>query len=75
MTELALLQRKMNAIEKATDLETQKVLHGCVVMLNNGGHPKAVAAYLQMAVHFYGKQRIASALESPQFYVLKNYMR
>lgn len=75
MTELAMLQNKFNAMEKKTDKEFQRILHAGVVLENNGGNPKSVAAYLQMAIDFFGKWRVESALERPEYDVLKKYMR
>ena len=71
MTELNLLQNKMNQISKRTDWEVWETLHNCEVMLQNGGDKKAVTAYLQIAVCIYGKERIAACIQKHGFERLK----
>lgn len=71
MTELESLQIKMNALEKSEDFEVWSVLNNCVDMLKNGGDKKAVSAFLQIAVYFYGKERIADGIRKYRFSSLK----
>ena len=75
MTELNLLQNKMNGISKRIDWEVWKALDECAKMLQNDGNKQAVTAYLAMAVHFYGKERIAACIQNYGFERLKKYIK
>ena len=75
MTELETLQNKMNEISKCTDWEVWKALDECVKMLQNDGNKQAVTAYLAMAVHFYGKERITAGIQNYGFEQLSKYIK
>lgn len=75
MTELETLQNKMNGIGKRTDWEVWDVLHDGELMLQNGGDKKAVTAYLQIAVSFYGKERITACIQNYGFEQLAKYIK
>ena len=74
MTELETLQNKMNEISKRTDWEVWETLHNCEIMLQNNADKKAVTAYLQIAVSFYGKERITAGIQNYGFETLKKYL-
>lgn len=62
MTLLEQLQRKMKK-----EYEVFNVLQGCEEMIQNDGAKKAVTAYLQMAIHFYGIRRLAASIKNYGF--------
>lgn len=70
MTLLEQLQRKMNSM----DWEVWRVLHDCEEMIANDGSKKAVTAYLQMAVHFYGINRLAVCIKNYGFERIKQFI-
>lgn len=72
MIELELLQRKFEKTH--CDTEVFQVLSDCDDMLQNDGNKKAVTAYLQMTIHFYGKDRIMAVIENYGFERLKKYV-
>lgn len=63
MTLLEQLQRKMATM----DWEVVKVLHDCEEMIENDGNKKAVTAYLQMVIHFYGIERLSACIKNYGF--------
>lgn len=74
MTELKVLQNKMNEMSKRTDWEVWHVLHDCELMLQNNADKKAVTAYLKIAVSCYGKERITAGIRNYGFETLKKYL-
>ena len=75
MTELKMLQNKMNKISKRTDWEVWNTLHNCEKMVQGDGDKKAVVAFLQMAINFYGKERVLAGIENFGFEQLKKYIK
>lgn len=69
MTTLEQLQRKM---EK--EYEVFKVLQGCEEMIQNDGDKRAVTAYLQMAIHFYGIERLSAGIKNYGFERIKKFI-
>lgn len=69
MTLLEALQRKLDA-----DNEIVKVLCGCEEMIENSGDKRAVTAYLQMAVHFYGVERTSAVIKNYGFERVKKFI-
>lgn len=69
MTLLEQLQRKM---EK--EYEVFSVLQCCEEMIANDGEKKAVMAYLQMAVHFYGIERLSACIKNYGFERIKKFI-
>lgn len=49
-------------------------VHACETMRANDGNRKAVTAFLQIAVHFYGKEQITAIIENYGFERLKKYL-
>lgn len=69
MTLLEQLQRKMGK-----ECEVFSVLHDCEEMIANDGEKRAVTAYLQMAVHFYGINRLAACVKNYGFERIKKFI-
>ncbi len=72
MTELELLQKKFEKTH--SDTKVFQVLSDCDDMLQNDGNKKAVTAYLEMAIHFYGRRRIMAVIENHGFERLKEFV-
>lgn len=69
LTLLEDLQRIMH-----DEYELFNVLHDCEEMIANDGNKKAVTAYLQMAVHFYGTNRLAVCIKNYGFERIKQFI-
>lgn len=54
--------------------QQSQIVLACEQMRANDGNRKAVTAFLQMAVHFYGKEQITATIENYGFERLKKYL-
>lgn len=73
MTELEALQNKMNEAQMQEELELYIFLDGCNECALDG-KKKAVKGLLQMAVAFYGKERVLASVESYDFKALRKFI-
>ena len=60
--------------ERREKHEALQLLEACESMRRYKGNRKAVTAFLQMAVHFYGNYRIAILIDEYGFERLKKYL-
>lgn len=61
--------------ERQEKHEALQLLEACESMRRYKGNKRAVKAFLQMAVHFYGKEQITATIKNYGFERLKKYMR
>lgn len=69
MITLETLQQKLNA-----DYELFNVLNDCEEMIENDSDKRAITAYLQMAVHFYGIERTSAVIKNYGFEKVKEFI-
>lgn len=74
MTELEQLQNKLNRKSEETNWAVYDVIADCAKMLQNGCDKRAIRGYMEMAVHFYGKDKIAATIEDNGFTKLKEFI-